>query len=103
VADLAAGDILNRWIHAWAAPREADLWREFAADMDGTDRSRWLYNQGSATADRPGDLGYYVGYRICQAYHDAAADKDAAVADIIRVRDAHAFLAASGYAARFAP
>jgi hypothetical protein len=103
VGNLAAGDFINRWIHDWAAPRESDLWREFAAEMDGTDLSRWLHNQGTATADRPGDLGYYVGYRICEAYHAAAADKDRAVADIIAVRDAHAFLAASGYAARFAP
>jgi hypothetical protein len=103
VGNLAAGDFINRWIHDWAAPREADLWREFATAMDGTDVSRWLYNQGTATADRPGDLGYYVGYRICEAYFDAAADKDRAVADIIGIRDAHAFLEASGYAARLGP
>lgn len=67
--------------------------------MHSTDVSRWLYNQGSSTAtpDRPGDLGYFIGYRITKAYYDNQADKVAAVRAIIGVVDADAFLAASGY------
>jgi hypothetical protein len=103
VGSLASGGNLNGSIHAWAAPREAEVWRDFATQMQGTDVSRWLYNQGSATPDRPGDLGYYVGYRICESYYDRMADKIRAVADIIEMTDGSAFLAASGYAARFPP
>jgi hypothetical protein len=103
VGNLAAGSFINRWLHDWAAPREAEIWRDFATQMNGTDHSRWLYNQAAAAPDRPGDLGYYVGYQICEAYYEAAADKDRALADIMRVRDAAAFLAASGYPSRFSP
>jgi hypothetical protein len=103
VGELASGGNLNASIHAWAMPREAEVWRDFASQMQGTDVSRWLYNQGSATPDRPGDLGYYVGYRICQSYWERMADRIQAVDDIVRMGDGRAFLDASGYAARFAP
>jgi len=67
--------------------------------MNGTDVSRWLYNQGSstATANRPGDLGYFVGYRIVEAYYLKQTDKAAALRDIIEIKDATDFLARSGY------
>lgn len=97
VGELVSGSHLNKPIHAWALPRESALWSEFVAAMNGTDFSRWLYNQGSATADRPGDLGYFIGYRIAQAYYNRAADKVQALRDIIEVNDSADFLAASGY------
>ena len=42
-------------------------------------------------------MGYYVGYRIVEAYYRRAPDKRAAVRDILRIQDFPAFLAASGY------
>ena len=67
--------------------------------MHGTDLTQWLYNQGSstATADRPGDLGYFIGYRIAEAYYSKQADKIAALRDIIEIRNADDFLTRSGY------
>jgi hypothetical protein len=65
--------------------------------MNGQDVSRWLYNRVTATADRPGDLGYFIGYRISKAYY-AAPDKAAAIRDIIQVKaGAPALLARSAY------
>ncbi|MEP6732208.1 MAG: lytic murein transglycosylase, partial [bacterium] len=62
--------------------------------------SRWLYNQGSstATASHPGDLGYFIGYRIAEAYYAKQTDKRAALRDIIEMSNADDFLARSGYA-----
>jgi hypothetical protein len=97
VGELVSGGNINAGLRDWAVPREHALWVEFQAAMNGTDVSRWLYNQGTANADRPGDLGYFMGYRIAQAYYNRATDKAAAVHDIIEVRDAAAFMAASGY------
>lgn len=61
--------------------------------------SRWLYNQGtsSATPQRPGDLGYFIGYRIVQAYYAQQTDKAAALRDIIGIRNADDFLPRSGH------
>jgi uncharacterized protein YjaZ len=83
----------------FAIPREAALWQEFKGAMRGTDVTRWLYNQGSSTAtpDHPGDLGYFIGYRIAEAYYAKQTDKVAALRDIIEIRDADDFLARSGY------
>ena len=65
--------------------------------MHGTDTSRWLYNQGSATGGRPGDLGYFIGYRIAEAFYDRTTDKRLALRAIIEVGDSDLFLAQSGY------
>jgi hypothetical protein len=97
VGELVSGGNINSSLRAFAIPREAALWTEFSAEMRGVNVSRWLYNQGQATPDRPGDLGYFIGYRIVEAFYRKAADKAAALRDIIEVRDAEAFLASSGY------
>ena len=49
---------------------------------------------------RPNDLGYFIGYRIAQAYYQRAADKAQAVRDIITGCGAgvHELLGRSGYA-----
>lgn len=74
--------------------REQAIETAFAAEMDSADLSNWFYN---STAGKPGDLGYWVGARIARAYYDQAADKQAALRDILTVSDARAFLAASGW------
>ena len=100
IGERSSGGNINTWLWPIALPMEASLWAEFKNEMHGTDVSRWLYNQGTSTATptRPGDLGYFIGYRIAQAYYMKAADKVAALRDIIEMKDADAFLAASGYA-----
>ena len=98
LAELVAGAHINAAAHAYGLAHEAELWCEFAQEMNETDVGRWLYNQGSAGATRPGDLGYFIGYRITQAFHTRVTDKNAALRDIIGLLDANAFLTASGYA-----
>lgn len=97
VGELVSGGFVNGHIHEWALPHEAEVWADFRTAMNGTDVSLWLYNQGSGRTVRPGDLGYFVGYRIAKSYYDRQANKRAALRAIIRTRDAAAFLAASGY------
>lgn len=96
VAELVTGGNINAWMQNYGMTHEHDLWVEFKSQMSGTDISNWLYNQGTSTS-RPGDLGYFIGYRMAQAYYAKAVDKKAAVKDIIEVKDAAGFLATSGY------
>ena len=98
VGELVSGGNLNARIFAFGLASEAALWAEFQTEMHGTDVSRWLYNQGTETPDRPGDLGYFIGYRITQAFYQRTPDHSAAVAAIVEVADADSFLARSGYA-----
>lgn len=99
IGERSSGGNINARLWAVAIPIEATLWQEFKAAMHGTDVSHWLYNQGSSTVtpDRPGDLGYFIGYRIVEAYYLKQTDKVKALRDIIEMKDADAFLAASGY------
>jgi hypothetical protein len=76
---------------------EHDLWVEFRRDMMGTDASNWLY-QGERSKDRPADLGYFIGARICGSYYMNATDKRQAVREIFAMPSPREFLARSGYA-----
>lgn len=99
VAELLTGKNFNDHLFAYGLAHEAELWSEFQLAMNGTDISRWLYNGGTASPNgRPADLGYFVGYRITQAYWQRTADKTAAFRAILRFGNATAFLSASGYA-----
>jgi len=99
IGERSSGGNINGRLWAFAIPVEASLWQQFKAAMHGTDVSRWLYNQGTsnATPTHPGDLGYFIGYRIAEAYYAKQADKGAALRDIIGIGNAEDFLARSGY------
>lgn len=97
VTELVTGSISYGHLVAATQGRERVLETEFAADQDAKALgSDWLYN-GLGTPERPGDLGYWVGYRIAKAYYVHARDKTAALREIIEVRDPKAFLARSGW------
>ncbi|MCW3465988.1 hypothetical protein [Chitinophaga nivalis] len=79
---------------------EAALKEKFKAEMYGTSYRNWLYNSGGK--GKVGDLGYYMGYTICQAYYNKAANKKQALKTILELPygDSVAvgrFLAQSGY------
>lgn len=97
VAELTSGAVSYGHLQAATKGREAQIERAFVADLYAKAQgSKWLYN-GLGTAEWPGDLGYWVGWRIAGAYYRNAADKQAAVREIIEVRDAKAFLEKSGW------
>ena len=66
----------------------------FVADEGKTDLSHWIDN---GTLTEPGDLGYWVGYRIVKSYYEHSADKRRAVRDILEMKNPQAFLAESGW------
>lgn len=92
--ELIAGEVAYSHLAPLVAGREAQIETAFQADQDKTDLSAWLYN---SKPGEPGDLGYWVGYRIAKAYYANATDKRRALREILEVSDAKAFLAASGW------
>ena len=78
---------------------ESRLWAEFVREMHRPYAGRWMY-EGGRVAGRPADLGYFLGYRIAQAYASRIGDDRRAVRDLLDIRDAVALLRASGYAGR---
>lgn len=103
LGELASGRLVKRMqeTHTWANARERELWEEFQKDMPvANSSSRWLYGS-SGRNGRPVDLGYWMGYKISEAYYKNAADKKQAVRDILIVKDCQQLLKASRYAEKF--
>jgi hypothetical protein len=103
IGKLSSGRLIARMeeTHKWANARERELWDEFRKAMDGKDTSHWLYAK-SGGKDRPVDLGYWIGFKIAEAYYNNTADKKQAVRDMLIVFDCKAFLKNSRYADKFA-
>ena len=97
ITQLVLGYNLNSRIHEYGNANEKELWSNFKKQMDSDDTSEWLYNGNNAKDGRPGDLGYYMGYKICEAYYNKTADKKQAVKDILTIKDFKKFLEQSGY------
>ena len=95
-AELISGQVSNARLGSWAKGREKELETAFAADEDKTDLSDWLYN-GEGSPARPGDLGYWVGYRIVKSYYQHAADKRRAIREIFEITNPKVFLQRSGW------
>lgn len=100
IAELIAGKHINHHLHVFGDPRERELWSDFKRSMAANDTSLWLYN-GGKIKDRPADLGYYMGYKIAEAYYKNASDKKQAVKDILEIKDFNEFLKASRYEDKF--
>lgn len=94
VAELTSGNVAYSFFGPVTSGREKAIETAFAADVDKTDLSQWLDN---STLEKPGDLGYWVGYRIARSYYQRTSDKRAALRDILTMSDAKAFLAKSGW------
>lgn len=101
IAELSAGEVINPANKAYGDRHEAELWRDFRAEMNGTDLSKWMYNS-FRIKDRPGDLGYYVGYKISRAYYSNAKDKRQAIRDVLNIKDFNEFFERSRYGEKFA-
>lgn len=98
IAELISGKHINDHVHDFANPKEKELWLEFKEKMLTKNYDGWLY---SSAEGRPNDLGYWMGYRIAKAYYDKMPDKKQAIADMLNMKDAVKFLAASGYPEKF--
>src|SRR5205823_13680873 len=97
IAELISGNHIASPAYAYGDAHEQELWREFQLAMDSTNTGAWLFQGDQTPPGRPADLGYWMGYKIAKAYYNHAADKRAAIRDILLYTDAGAFLRASRY------
>ncbi|MEM6844802.1 MAG: DUF2268 domain-containing putative Zn-dependent protease [Bacteroidota bacterium] len=78
---------------------EEEVWDKFKADMREQKDSNWFYN--AETEEFPKDMGYYVGFKICQSYYQNAKDKKQAIKEIVELNDYDSFLEESRYNEKF--
>lgn len=79
---------------------EKKLWEEMKNQLCTNDLSNWLFN-ASQSKDRPGDLGYRIGYKIAEAYYENAIDKQDAIKEMIEMDNPLLFLDKSRYDLKF--
>lgn len=94
VTELMTGAPAYAYLEPQTRGRELEIETAFMADLDKTDLTAWVYN---STPEKPGDLGYWVGYRIAKAYYRKAPDKREALWRLLQATDVKAVLADSGW------
>jgi predicted Zn-dependent protease DUF2268 len=88
VADFLTSVILglniNAELHRYGDDNQCSLWKNFESDMESNpkDYSNWLYNSANAKG-RPADLGYYIGFKIAEAYYQKQTDKRKAMETLL--------------------
>lgn len=108
VADFVAERVTGRKPQLpyvdYGPANEAAIKAAFVQQMHGGNTDDWLYND-TDNAFKVRDLGYYIGYAICDAYYRKATDKTAAIARMIEldVTDRQAVQAFVDTSAYFAP
>lgn len=78
---------------AYAKRHEAEVRQQFALEADQPIVTKWFSATPDAVTQQPGALGYYVGFRICEAYYQQARDKKAALQTIITLSNVPALTA----------
>lgn len=79
---------------------EKQLWNEIKKELCTKDFSNWLYN-ASTSKNRPGDLGYRIGYKIAESFYENSTDKNNAVKEMIEMDNPLIFLDKSKYDLKF--
>jgi uncharacterized protein YjaZ len=96
IGELLTGSTNYKISDTYGDQHEKELWNEFKSTLCWPSGEKWLYN-GDNVKDRPADLGYYIGYKIAQAYYTQAKDKSKAIVEIIEMDDPISFLYKSKY------
>ncbi len=100
LASLVSEGNFNEVTYQYGYAHEGELWRQFKSEMLGSDTSKWLYGE-SQRDGHPADLGYFIGFRISQAYYNKSKDKQRAIREILTVEDFEKLLRESGYGTQF--
>lgn len=85
--------IYKTW--AYGIANEQSLWNEFKPKQDSAADMKWFLDV--AANNRPGSLGYFIGFRICEAYLKNHRDKKPALKDLVEMKDPKKIYLDSGY------
>ena len=82
----------------YGTENEADLWIKFQTDLDINYKyikKDWFYNYDRK--DIPPDLGYFMGFKICEKYYNEASNKEKAIEFMLDINNSRELLERSGY------
>jgi hypothetical protein len=92
MGELISGKSANERLLIFAKGKEKSIWTDFKKEMYLDRAYNWIANSDKETAEKPADLGYWVGYQICKAYYDQAKDKKKAIYEMLHIQDYKKFL-----------
>ena len=95
IAYLVTQKLNNPYMHAFANNHENNLWTQFKNDMATNNTNYWLYNDYDSS--RPRDLGYWIGFKICENYYNISPNKSKAIYNIMHITNPDSFLILSKY------
>jgi hypothetical protein len=101
IAELITGHQTDEDIKPYGDSHEQELWMRFQEDTKTNNLKVWLYNGADEKRSGPPDLGYYVGYKICQSFYEISPDKAMALKIVIAMKNPKAVIEQSEYARRF--
>lgn len=84
IAELATGKASPTPCIAYGHANDERVRSRFAREMFSPHFDGWLYNNMDNEFGTR-DLGYYVGYALCERYYQHAADKSRAIKDLIEL------------------
>lgn len=90
---------INQHIYDYGNAFEEQLWDEFKIEMDKNYKdTEWLYT-GSINTSKgyPADLGYYIGYKILEAYSENFDNIPDAINSMLNISDYYLIYANSSY------
>ena len=76
---------------------ELSLWNDFEAKMDSAINMQWFMNIADTRNRKPGSLGYFVGFRICESYLENHENKKSALKDLVEMENPKRIFLASLY------
>jgi len=97
VTYLILGQYTNPDVFKFGFANEKRLWEQFEKEMQTEDTDNWLFNSYNPETGYPGNLGYFIGFRICESYYNQALDKKLAIKQILEIQDFDRFLKESKY------
>lgn len=100
IGEMISGEHINLVPFNYGNENEKALCKEFLKVMNKKKYKDWLY-ETSGKDDRPKDLGYWIGYKITEAYFQKQVDKRQAINSILNIKNPMAFLQESGYLEKY--
>ena len=74
------------WTWTYGLANESELWKEFEPIKDSAINTKWFLNIADTVNKRPGSLGYFIGFRICEDYLKSHNKKNAFI-DLIEMEN----------------
>lgn len=96
IGELISGEHINSTAFNYGEEHLDTLCKEFVLLMHQENYTDWLYGT-SGKDDRPNDLGYWIGYKITEAYFNKQENKHEAIKSILTISEAQKFVQESGF------